>query len=106
MQWYEGFAKDDYMKGPEYGENFKSTEKLSAGSYQIKVFNEENEGKYVLAVGDVESFPANEIIKALFVVPYLKILFFGKYYLLLIPLVISIVTYLIIKNIKRSKNKH
>lgn len=103
--FYEEYAKDYYLKGPELGKDFKSNQKLPAGEYIIKVFNDNNEGKYVLAVGDEESFPFNEIVKSIIVIPYLKISFFGKYYLLLIPLFLLLVIYLLIKKIKNGKNK-
>lgn len=93
--WYEEFGKDWYMKGPEYGKDFKSTENLPVGKYQIKVFNNENEGKYVLAVGDIESFPPSEIAKAVLNVPRLKVGFFGKYYLLgILFILIILILYL------------
>lgn len=101
--WYEEFAKDWYMKGPEYGKEFKSTERLPAGKYEIKVYNAENEGKYVLAVGDIEMFSANEIAKAAIIVPQLKVYFFGKYYLLLIPIGLVLIIYFIIRKVKKSK---
>jgi len=75
--WYEEFAGDYYLKGPELGEDFKSTSKLPAGNYQVKVFNENNQGKYSLAIGDKEEFPAPEIVNAVLLVPWLKLTFFG-----------------------------
>jgi steroid 5-alpha reductase family enzyme len=75
--WYEEFARDYYMKGPELGENFKSTSKLSAGKYEVKVFNQNNQGKYSLAIGEKEEFPAPEIVNAILLVPWLKLTFFG-----------------------------
>jgi steroid 5-alpha reductase family enzyme len=86
--WYEEFAGDYYMKGPELGENFKSTSKLSAGDYTIKVFNENNQGKYSLAVGEKEEFPAPEIVNAVVLVPWLKLTFFGDLDILSIILVV------------------
>ena len=75
--WYEEFAGDYYMKGPELGEDFKSTSKLPAGKYEVKVFNENNQGKYSLAIGEKEEFPAPEIANAIILVPWLKLTFFG-----------------------------
>jgi len=100
-EWYEKFGKDWYMKGPEYGQDFKSVNILPSGVYTIKVFNQENEGQYVLAVGDIESFPASEIIKAVINVPMLKVSFFGKYYLLLIPIALVIIIYFLIRKKKK-----
>ncbi|MBU1046631.1 hypothetical protein KKH36_02525 [Patescibacteria group bacterium] len=50
-RFYEEFAGDWYWKGPE----FKA--QVPFGEYLIKVSNPENKGKYVLAVGEIESFP-------------------------------------------------
>jgi hypothetical protein len=63
--FYEDYGKQYYMAGPEYGKNFSSTHNAGAGVYTIKVFNEGNTGKYSLAIGDVESFPFTEVIKAI-----------------------------------------
>lgn len=70
--YFEEFGGDYYLKGPEV------TKQLPAGTYFIKVFNAENQGKYNIAVGDTESFPVDESIKALFTIPLLKEQFFGK----------------------------
>lgn len=70
--YYEEFAGDDYFKGPE--------EKIRAekGTYLIKVQSPDNEGKYVLVVGEKEEFPLNEIVKTIFTLPGLKKNFFEK----------------------------
>lgn len=70
--FYEEFAGDDYLKGPE------AKIKLEAGTYLIKVYSPENFGKYVLATGDIESFPIEEIIRTVRTLPGLKTDFFGK----------------------------
>lgn len=103
--FYEEFGKDYYLKGPEIGEDFKSTEMLPAGNYVIKVFNSNNEGKYVLAVGDIEKFPLSEILSAAVTVPYLKISFFGKYYLLLVIFLVILMFIGIIYWIKVKRKK-
>ncbi len=54
--WFETFGRHWYRVGPEIGEAFGSTALYPAGTYYIRVFNDENRGKYVLAVGDVERF--------------------------------------------------
>jgi hypothetical protein len=51
---------------------------LDKGEYNIKVFNSNNKGKYVLVVGDKEEFPLKEVLKALIVIPQLKVQFFEK----------------------------
>ena len=70
--FYEEFAGDDYLKGPEM--NLK----LGTGTYLIKVYSPDNVGKYVLATGDIESFPIDEIIHTVKTLPTLKTDFFGK----------------------------
>jgi len=68
--FYERYAGDYYLMGPEYRAD------ISAGTYYIKVFNADSSGKYALAIGEEESFPPGEVIKAIFVVPLLKLFFF------------------------------
>lgn len=70
--YFEEFGGDYYLKGPEV------TEQLPAGTYYIKVFNTENQGKYSIAVGNIESFPLDESLKILITIPLLKEQFFGK----------------------------
>lgn len=64
--FHEGFANDDYWEGPDFNASAK-------GNYTITVSNNNNTGKYVLVVGNVESFPLYEIIKTVFTLPRLKI---------------------------------
>jgi len=64
--YFEEFGGDYYLKGPEFNET------LPAGKYYIMVFNKENQGKYALAVGDIESFPADEALKSIILLPILK----------------------------------
>ncbi|MBI5459771.1 hypothetical protein [Methanobacterium sp.] len=70
--YFEEFGGDYYLKGPE------ATLEVPAGVYNIRVFNSQNQGKYSIAIGKNESFPANEAITALFTLPLLKEQFFGK----------------------------
>lgn len=74
-KFYESFTGDNYWQGPE------SERQVSAGRYLIIVYNPENIGKYSLVVGNVESFPFNEQMKALVCVFRLKHDFFDKSYL-------------------------
>jgi len=81
--YYEEFGGDSYYKGPELRSNPDEDDlprgvDVDKGTYTIKVFSSDNEGKYVLVVGEREEFPLNEIIKTLFVLPTLKAEFFGK----------------------------
>lgn len=70
--YFEEFGGDYYLKGPEAMAN------LTAGTYYIKVFNSKNQGKYSIAVGEIESFPVDESLKALVTIPLMKEQFFGK----------------------------
>ena len=61
--WYEPYARDWYWKGPEIGternQEFKTSFMIEAGTYYIKVFNDDNIGHYSLAVGEAEFFGSN-----------------------------------------------
>lgn len=70
--YFEEFGGDYYLKGPE------ATKNVPAGTYIIKVFNDNNQGKYSLAVGKIEAFPPDESLKAIVNIPILKEQFFGK----------------------------
>jgi hypothetical protein len=70
--YFEEFGGDYYLKGPEVKYD------LNAGTYYIKIFNAKNQGKYSIAVGEIESFPLDETLKALVTIPLMKEQFFGK----------------------------
>lgn len=70
--YFEEFGGDYYLKGPE------ATLEVPAGTYNIKIFNSQNQGKYSLAIGKIESFPVNEALTALLTLPLLKEQFFAK----------------------------
>jgi len=70
--FFEEFGGDYYLMGPE------ATTKLPAGTYYVKVSNTNNQGKYSMAIGDIESFPIDESLNALITIPQLKEKFFGK----------------------------
>ena len=67
--WYEKHGEKWYWIGPEVGEKFKSNSEYNKGTYYIRVYNQNNTGQYVLAVGDIESFPISVIIKMMFTLP-------------------------------------
>ena len=88
--WYEPYARDNYWKGPEIGidtnSEFKTSFNLNAGTYYIKVFNEDNSGHYSLAVGEAEFFGSNiweKIITwtpiLLYISPYMDIVHWKKF---------------------------
>lgn len=70
-RYFESFAGDWYLQGPE------TKKYVPAGTYYLRVFNSENIGKYSLAIGEEESFPPEEIINAIILVPEIKQKFFG-----------------------------
>ncbi len=47
---FEEFGGDYYLQGPTFDQN------VSAGTYYIKVFNANNNGKYSLAIGNMKHF--------------------------------------------------
>jgi hypothetical protein len=74
-RFYEEFGGDWYWQGPSFE---KETMK---GDYIIRVYNDGNRGKYSLAVGKTESFPAGEALNAIVLIPQMKIRFFeGGFY--------------------------
>ena len=69
-EFYEEYGGDYYLWGPEYENTVPN------GRYEIEVYSSDNQGKYVLAVGNQEEFPPVEIAKTFFVMPVLKTQFF------------------------------
>lgn len=67
--YFEEFAGDHYFSGPT------STINLDPGTYQIKVYNENNEGKYVLVIGKKELFTPKEVLNTIVNLPALKTYF-------------------------------
>lgn len=67
--YYEEFAGDDYFEGPELSageeDGLPQGVEAEAGTYVLKVFSPDNQGKYVLVVGEKEEFPLNEMINTL-----------------------------------------
>ncbi len=76
--YYEEYAGDEYYAGPELGENFHNGIPVKAGEYTIKVYSPDNQGKYVLVVGEKEEFPLNEQVNVIKTIPKLKTDFFEK----------------------------
>lgn len=72
QKYHEEFAGDNYFMGPE------AKSPAEPGYYFIKIFSPENEGKYVLVIGQKEEFPAMETIKAVYTIPLLKKDFFQE----------------------------
>ena len=122
--WYEPYARDWYWKGPEIGGDLnidtglKKSFNLNAGTYLIKIYNDDNTGHYSLAVGEAEFFGANiweqtlTWIPILFYIgPYMDIVHWQKfdvraYIPHIVLLVLFFIIYFIIKKIFFKKKKY
>ena len=120
--WYEPYARDWYWKGPEIGvesgKEFQTSFTIDAGTYYIKVFNENNTGHYSLAVGEAEFFGSNlweQILTwtpiILYIGPYMDIVHWQKFDIrAFIPhialLVLIFIIYFLIKRIFFRKRKY
>ncbi len=124
-QWFEPFAGDSYFYGPELKDPLIESVHphgipVQAGSYEIHISSPDNLGKYVLAVGEKESFPISEISRLIFTLPALKSDYFEKpiflaYYnisgifflivIVLITTIAMVATKIIKKHKKKSKKK-
>jgi peptidase E len=70
QEFYEPFGRDYYLKGPEF------SKQVRAGKYKIEVYSKDNQGKYVLSVGQKESFDVQSILNIYWQLPLLKVTFF------------------------------
>ena len=70
--FFEPFGQSNYWMGPEYKEI------SGPGEYEIKVWSMNNDSKYSLAVGSIETFDSKEGINALKLIPELKKDFFNE----------------------------
>jgi hypothetical protein len=104
--FYEEFGGDYYLKGPE------NKIGVGSGAYLVTVSNPDDQGKYVLVVGEKEIFPAGEILNTIITLPQLKKNFFLKspltafsnkigLYLRLFFLTIIVLIWLVVFIIKR-----
>lgn len=71
-KFYEPFGNDTYWMGPEY------KARVEPGTYEIRVWNSNNDSKYSLAIGEIESFGVKETTNALTLIPELKKNFFNE----------------------------
>ena len=71
-QFFEPFGHDSYWKGPEF--------KIPAepGDYKILVSSTNNNSKYSLAIGEIESFDLKETVNAITLIPKIKSDFFEE----------------------------
>lgn len=70
-EYYEELTANEYWQGPEL------TQTLEAGDYMVRVYSDDNAGKYVFAVGQEYEFTPASIVRAVVTMPGLKE-FFGK----------------------------
>lgn len=68
--FYEAFGRDWYLKGPEF------SKQVPAGKYKIEVYSKDNQGKYVLTIGQKESYDLQSILNIYWQLPLLKVNFF------------------------------
>ena len=120
--WYEPYARDWYWIGPQIGthndKEFKSSLKFEAGTYLIKVFNDDNVGSYSLALGDKEFFGANLLEKIsiwtpilFYIGPYMDIFYWNKFdFIAYIPhavlIILIYIFYWVIKKIGYKKEQN
>lgn len=118
VEYYEEFAGDNYFWGPEYKDKNIEEFKIKGiqaepGIYTFEVFSPDNLGKYVFVVGEIEEFPADEIVNTFKILPKLKTDFFEKSVFsifssrigtfLLIPIVLIIGIIFLVVLIKKKK---
>lgn len=72
VRFDEPWAGDQYWMGPIF------EQEVPAGQYNIILSNSKNSGKYVFAVGTIDTFPPGEIVRTLLLLPRLKSEFFEK----------------------------
>jgi hypothetical protein len=110
-EFFEPFGQSMYWQGPE----FKI--RADAGKYKILVQSREKNIRYVLAIGETESFKGIESLKAILVIPKLKKNFFkespvsfilsplGWGYILLLKILALLLGWVILKVLKISEIK-
>jgi len=74
-EWYEPFGRKWYWVGPEFGQDFMATSVFEAGTWFVRVHNADNQGRYILAIGDQESFPPDVILRTLLTLPAINAIF-------------------------------
>ncbi|MEO0114889.1 MAG: hypothetical protein ABIK93_05385 [candidate division WOR-3 bacterium] len=72
--WEKAFDRltgNNYLKGPSYEET------LEKGEYLIQIYNSDNQGKYILVIGENDVFSIPEMIRTILLMPKIKS-FMGK----------------------------
>jgi len=116
LLFHEEFANDNYYWGPEFGANQPLEGPkgipVKAGTYKVKIYSPDNQGKYVFVVGYLEEFSLKEMLSTLIRMPKIKS-YFGKspftaYFnrvglFLLIPLIIILAIIIFLLKWKKKK---
>ena len=71
-KWYEEYGGENYLQGPDIHID------AATGTTTIAISNADNYGPYVFVVGETESFPLDEMVKTVTVLPQLHTEFFLK----------------------------
>jgi hypothetical protein len=84
VAFFDTSGRDDYLAGPLFQAG------APAGSYEIEVSNADNQGAYVLLLGEESAFSFGEILHRYSALPAIKSDFFGKpaYQAFLAPLLL------------------
>lgn len=84
VSFFDTSGRDDYLAGPLFQGG------VPAGSYEIEVSNADNQGAYVLLLGEESSFSIGEVLGRYSTLPDIKSDFFGKpaYQAFLAPLLL------------------
>lgn len=69
QEFYDSYTRDYYSKGPEF------SQQVPAGKYKIEVYSSDNKGKYVLVIGEKETYSAISLLNVFWQIPFLKITF-------------------------------
>lgn len=65
-EYYERLTGNNYLKGPAYEET------LEKGKYLIQVYNNDNQGKYILVIGKNDAFSLINLINLILLMPKIK----------------------------------
>lgn len=98
-KFYERYGGDWYLQGPIYEAD------VEAGTYLVEVHSNTNSEDYTLATGKIERFGSVEILKTIFVLPVMKAIFWGYYWMISVYIIVVAAIILIIYWIIRKRKK-
>jgi uncharacterized membrane protein len=80
--YYDPITGNKYLKGPEYNSSGDGTTsgntELQPGKYYIQILNMDDNGKYVLSVGNNKKNTLEEMLNNLQAIPKVEMTFWGK----------------------------